>query len=204
MYRHRSLAALMIYYIITVVHNMMVQDILPVGDSFQKLFGVINNYLDVPLMLTALYFFCAVKKNQKVINALTIIFVTYEVIIAVSMGLTTRSVVYIMGIGLPLILIYSFILFVRQIKFTIVHGKNAGRTIMLASILFAYGGYILVYYFFYVTKTKFVQDAFLLYFIASFISSVSMAMGLLMTRKRLKELQDTLHTRKELALFFNN
>ena len=87
---------------------------------------------------------------------------------------------------------------------TIEFGKNAGRTLMLVSILFAYGCYALVYYFYYIQKTPAVTDVFLLYFISTLVSSIIMTIGLHLIRRRLKELQEIKNTRRELALFFNN
>jgi hypothetical protein len=90
------------------------------------------------------------------------------------------------------------------VKFTILHGKNQGRTVMLASIFFVYACYMLIYYFYFIQKTPDTNDTLLLYFIASFISSILMALGLHLMRKRMKELRSLKVTRKELALFFSN
>ena len=103
-----------------------------------------------------------------------------------------------------IVMIYTFYLFIRHIKITIEHGKNAGRTLMLASILFAYGCYSFVYLFYYVMDTPFIADAMLLYYIASFVGAVLMTIGLHMIRKRVQELQELRNTRRELALFFNH
>ncbi|MBD0332710.1 MAG: hypothetical protein ICV66_08640 [Chitinophagaceae bacterium] len=204
MYRHRSLAALMMYYLITAVHNLMIQGILGVSPSFQETFGIINNFLDAPLMLVALLFFCPAKENQMAVNIIAGTFIVYEVTIIALLGFNLKSVIYVIGPGLLLIFTYSFYLFVRQIKFAIVHGKGVGRAIMLASILFAYGCYLLIYYFYYIQKTPYIGDTFLLYFICSFIASIFMTIGLSMTRKRLQELEDLKHTRRELSVFFKS
>ena len=202
LYQHRSLAALMISFSITGLYNLISQ--LTIPNFFITAFGVINNYTDVPLMLFALLFFCPSKQKQKTIHLLTAAFILYEIIIASIFGLKPRAVVYIMGPGLILVLGYSFYLFVRQIKITVEFGKNVGRTLMLASILFSYGCYSLVYYFYYIQKTPAVADAFLLYFMSSLIGTILMTVGLHLIRKRMKELQEVKNTRRELAIFFNN
>ncbi len=204
LYQHRSLAALMISYIITAIYNLMAQGYIPASASFQKNFGVINNYLDIPLMFTALLFFCPIKQRQRTIHIVTAVFIVYEIIIACICGLEPKAIVYIMGPGLILVLLYTFYLFLRHIRITVEFGKNAGRTIMLVSILFAYGCYALIYYFFYIEKTPAVADVFLLYFITIFVSSIVMTVGLHLIRRRLKELQEIRNTRRELAIFFNN
>lgn len=204
LYNHRSLAALMVSYISTAVYNLMSEDVIHIPQGCLQNFGVVNNYLDIPLMLTALLFFCPIKQKQRTVHIVTIVFVSYELLIAILFGFNPKAVVYIMGPGLALILVYAFYLFVRHIKMTIEFGKNAGRTLMLVSILFAYGCYALVYYFYYIQKTPAVTDVFLLYFISTLVSSIIMTIGLHLIRRRLKELQEIKNTRRELALFFNN
>lgn len=202
LYRHRSLAALCIYYAVTAFYSLMAGGYLPVSAPYVRAFGVLNNYLDVPLMLTALLFFCPNKQKQKPVHLFTALFVVYEICIAFISGFTPKSVVYIMGPGIALVLIYSFYLFTRHIKMAVVHGKNAGRTLMLAAILFAYSCYSIVYYFFYVQQTPNVADAFLIYFMASIVSCVMMTIGLHLVRKRIRALEEVQNTRRELALFF--
>jgi hypothetical protein len=166
-YKHRSLAALLIYYSVTLIYILMSQNIIPVNNTIRINFGILNNYLDVPLMLTALLFFCPNKQKQNIIRLLTY-------------------------------------LFMRQVKFTIMHGKNHGRVMMLAAIFFSYACYALIYYFYYVQKTPYVKDTELIYFIATIISTLVMAIGLHLMNKRMKELQSLRVTRKELAMIFNS
>ncbi len=202
-YNHRSLAALMVYYIMEALYYMMFEHLLPVTTNFQAGFGILDNYLDAPLMMTSLLFFCPNKQKQRKVYILTALFISYELIITFIYGFKPVSVTYILGPGLGIILIYSCFLFARQVKFTIVHGKNTGRTLMLASILFVYACYSFIYILYYVQKTNFVRDTYIIYFISSIVSSSLMCVGLIMAKKRLKELDDLRITRKELKLFFN-
>lgn len=204
LYKHRSLAALLLAYVMTALYNLLLQNIIPASDAIKEGYGVITKYADIPLMLTALLFFCPIKQKQRSVHIVTAIFIAYEIVIAVLFGVSPNAVVYIMGPGLALILIYTFYLFSRHIKLTIEYGKNAGRTLMLVSILLAYGCYTFMYYFYYIKKTPYVGDVFLLYFIVSVIASGLMAAGLHLIRKRMKELQEIKNTRRELALFFEN
>jgi hypothetical protein len=204
LYQHRSLTALLISYLITALYNLMLQGLLPFPASFQRGFGVVNNYLDVPLMLTALLFFCPIKQKQRTVHIITAVFIAYEIVIACVYGLEPGAIVYVMGPGLILILIYAFYLFARHIKITVEFGKNAGRTLMLVSILFAYGCYAIVYYFYYIFKTQEVEDVFFLYYITSFISAIIMTVGLHLIRRRMRELQEVKNTRRELAMFFGS
>jgi hypothetical protein len=202
-YKHRSLAALLIYYCVTLIYLLMSENIIPVKESIRVNFGVFNNYLDVPLMLTALVFFCPNKSKQNIIRVLSYAFIAFELLITVLYGFKPVSIVYIMGPGFAIIIGYTFYLFMRQVKFSILHRKNHGRVIMLASIFFSYACYALIYYFYYVQKTPYVNDTELVYFISTIVSTLVMATGLQLMNKRMKELQSLRITRRELAMFFN-
>ena len=203
-YTQRSLAALLIYYVMATLNNLLSLGLIPVSENFNNLFGILTHYLEIPLLLTALLFFCPNKQKKQIIRALTLSFIAYEFAVTFIHGFTHEAIVYIIGPGLCLILVYTFFLFVWQVKFSIMHGKNQGRTFMLASILFAYACYALIYYFNYIQKTPYKEDTRLLYFISFFIASNLMGIGLYLMRKRIKELQSLKVTRKELALFFGH
>jgi hypothetical protein len=202
-YKHRSLAALLIYYTIILLYLLMSEGALPFNESIRTNFGVLTNFLDIPLMLTALVFFCPNKQKQNIIRLLSYAFIAFEVLIIIMYGFKPRSIVYVMGPGFVIILSYTFYLFMRQVKFTIMHRKNHGRMIMLASIFFLYACYALIYYFYYIQKTPEVADTELIYFIATIASTLVMAIGLQLMNKRMKELQALRITRRELAMFFN-
>lgn len=203
-YTHRSLTALLVYYIMTAAYILMAVRIIPVSFAFRNNFGILDNYLDAPLMLFTLLFFCPNKQKQKIVNTLSLSFIAYEIIVTCIHGFKPISVVYIVGPGLIVILSYSLYLFVRQTKFSILHNKNYGRVIMLASIFFAYSSYLLIYYFYYIERVPEKEDTQLLYYISSSVSAIAMTIGLQLMRRRMKELKSLKTTRKELALFFSH
>jgi cellulose synthase/poly-beta-1,6-N-acetylglucosamine synthase-like glycosyltransferase len=179
-------------------------NVIVVSREVQRNFGVINNYLDVPLILTAMLMFCSEKWKQRVILTTIICFAVYEMLILLQYKLDPTSSKYIMGPGILLVLFYSLYLFIINIKNTIVQGKGLGKTLMITSILFAYGCYFLVYLFAYIQKTTNKGDVFIIYYLASIIFSVLMSAGLIWVKKRLREIKEVQTTRKELNVFFNN
>jgi NADH:ubiquinone oxidoreductase subunit K len=201
-YTHRSLFALLVYYSMVLLDNIFAEGIIHVSSLVSSNVSILDNYLDVPLMMTALLFFCPGKQKQKSIRILTYAFLVYEIVIAVSFGFSKQSVTYVIGPGICLVLIYTTYLFVRQVKFSIYHSKNHGRMIMLTAILFAYATYALIYFFHYIQKTPYKADVQMLYYITCIVSCVLMAIGLQLMRRRMKELKSLRVTRKELAVFF--
>src|SRR5215216_4031228 len=180
-----SLLALVIYFSWVTICTLMSVDIIVTSKEVQRTFGVIHNYLDVPLMLTAMLMFCSEKWKQRIVITSIIVFTAYEIIIFIQYGLQSVSSKFIMGPGILLVLVYSLYLFINNIKSTIVQGKGVGKTLMITSILFAYGCYFLVYLFAYIQKTSNRADVFIIYYLASIIFSVLMSAGLIWIKKRL-------------------
>src|SRR5690606_20493999 len=136
------------------------------------------------------------------VHLLTVSFIAYELIVTAFHGFNTTAGVYIMAPGMLIVLGYSFYLFIRQVKFSIVHGKKQGRTVMLASIFFLYASFTLLFYVSLIMKTVHTAGRVMLCYIASTIAAIMMGIGLHMMRKRMKELATIPTTRRDLALFF--
>lgn len=201
-HQHRSLAALSLNYFFTALYNAMSLEFIPASADVKMYAGIITNYIDVPLMLIALLFFCPGKQKQRVVYILTVSFLAYEAVATLVHGFSVAALAYIQTPGLIIVLGYALFLFIRQVKFSIMHGKNNGRMLMLAAIVFSYACYSLLCYFYYVQQTPFVTDTLLVYYIATILATLCMGIGLHLMRKRIKELDAARVTRKELAMFF--
>ena len=81
--------------------------------------------------------------------------------------------------------------------------KGLSKTLMIFSVLFAYMLYALVYLFFYVLDTPDKNDTIMMYYIASFLSTIIMCLGLMSENKRIKKINELRNTRKELASIYN-
>ena len=91
-----SLLALVFYFLLVMTHNLMAANIIIVSKELQSNFGVINNYLDVPLMLTGMLMFCTEKWKQRVLVTSIICFSAFELIIFFQHQLQPVSSKYIM------------------------------------------------------------------------------------------------------------
>jgi hypothetical protein len=118
-------------------------------------------------------------------------------------GLNVQALTAILGPGIIIVLIPTFIFFLRQIKIIVTMQKGLSRTLMIFSVLFAYTLYGLVYLFFYVLDTPDKTDTITMYYIASLLSTIIMCMGLFAENKRIKKINELRNTRKELASVYN-
>jgi hypothetical protein len=203
LYRHTSLIALALYYCLTIFHCLYADSIPPVP-NFQNSFDIIYSYAEIPLVLSSLLFFCHARQRQQLMQRIIIGFVAYEFLVSLYFKFSPEATLYIVGPGLVVVLGYTAFLLMRQLKFTIIHGKNAGRVVMLAAILFSFGSYSLVFYNYFIEKQLNITPIYSLYFISSTVAALLMAIGLFMMRHRIKELQELKIVRKELKMVFGS
>jgi hypothetical protein len=203
LYRNGSLLLLSVYYLLQGIYNLMSMGWMPGSPDFVQLFGIAYNYIDIPLMLLVLLFFCNEKWKRQVIYATLFLYLFFELYVAFLYGLQPQSSLYILGPGTFIILLYSLYFFIHFGKLSIAKGKSMGKTLMVAAILFSYSLFALIYYFHYIEKTPAVADVFLLYYIVTFISCSVMCLGLVWVSKRMCQLQELQQMRRELALFFD-
>jgi hypothetical protein len=203
LYRHSSLIALAFYYTLTVLRCLSANTIPPVPD-FTNPFDVAYMYVEIPLILTALLFFCPVSHRQQSIHRIIGFFISYEIGVSCVAGFSSKASMYIMAPGLLVVVLYATYLFLRQLRFTLLHGKNWGRVLMLGAILFSYSAYLFVFYTYFIREQKDIADVYTLYFGSSTIASVLMAAGLFLMRIRIKELQELKVMRKELQMVFGS
>ncbi len=203
LYKQISLLSLLIYYLITLLYNLADQGIIPLNNEFRKMLGIVSNYLDVALILIVLLIFCTSVKKKIAIYISLAGFLLFEIFVGIIFQFRKESLTYILGPGLLLIFCWAVILFSQQVKLSIERNKGFGKTFMITSILFAYGCYMIVYYFYYIQKTNDVSDVLLIYYIVSIISSLLMAVGLFLIYKKTKQIKEVQITRKELAVFFH-
>ena len=204
LYKNRSLLTLMIYYSTAFIYNLMTEKIINLPLAYVKAFGTITNLLDVPLSLIYLLYFVKSNSLRKKIHAATLAFIAFEILVTVMFGLGFNAVSIIMGPGILLVLSLSVLFFIEEIKVVVQQGKAAGKALMSASTLFAYGCFLIIYLFYYVLKTPYVKDAFLVYFFITTFASVLMCAGLIMEKKRFKILEEIKTTRKELSMLYPN
>ena len=196
---YRTFPALLCYYVIVFAYNLLTEGYISSNKYTIYYWNICNNLLDAPLVLLFLTYFCpspGFAKNMRIgICAL----VAFEIIIVLLKGFTVSAITIIMGPGLLTVLFFSVYFFIRQTKITIKHQKGTGKAMIAASLLFAYGCYTIIYLMYYVFKTPYIADTFLVYFLVATFSSVLMCAGIAIERKRVKKLNELIQTRKELS-----
>lgn len=201
---YKTFPALAAYFGVLVIYNMFTQGYIKADPAFVQAFGISNNLLDAPLMLTFLAYFGSTTAFKQRMKILVAAFIAFELVIVSIFGYTVRAITITMGPGLLLVLGFCLHFFVRQTKITIMHHKALGKALIVASLLIAYGCYLIIYIMYYLLDIHNVQDTFLVYFIVTTFSSILMAYGIFIERKRVRKLSELMVVRKELSELYPN
>ena len=206
--RHRTFPILILYYAIAGFNNLLNEGYITSSADVVKYFSLSNNLLDAPLMLLFLTYFCTSPLQAKRMKVLILALIAFEAIIVSFNGFNKNSITIILGAGLTIVIGFSLFFFIRQAKMAITHHKATGKAIMIASLLFLYGCFTIIYLLFYVFQThiidgklneQYLSDTFLVFFFAVTFSSLLMCCGIYVESKRVQKLNELLITRKELS-----
>jgi hypothetical protein len=202
--RYKTFPALLIYYSTVFAYNIFKQGYLHANDVTESAWNICNNLLDTPLMLMFLTYFSTSPGFTKKMKITIGLFIVFEITVIAFTGFNTRAITIVLGPGLLLVFAFCLHFFIRQTKITIMHRKATGKAVIAASLLFAYGCYGIIYLMYYVLKTPYVADTFLVYFLVVTFSSLLISTGIFIERKRVQKLNELIQTRKELSMVYKN
>jgi hypothetical protein len=200
---YRTFPALVGYYVIVLAQNLMNEGYINASPEIIHYWSICSNLIDAPLMLLFLTYFSSSKIFTRKMMICIALIILFEVIVVILKGFTRDAITITLGPALITVFSFCVYFFIRQAKIAITHHKATGKAIIAASLLFAYGCYAIIYLMYYVFKTTYVADTFLVYFLVSTFSSIVMCAGILFERKRIQKLNELLQTRKELSEIYN-
>ena len=196
---YRTFPALLFYYAAVFIYNLMTEGYIAAGPEVVLYWGLINNLLDTPLMLFFLIYFSTSAGFTKRIKVMIGAFLLFEILVIAFLGLSTQAITVILGPGILILCGLFMYFFIRQTKITIMHRKGTGKALMAAALLFAYGCYGIIYLMYYVFKTPFIEDTFLVFFLVVTFSSLLVTTGIIVEEKRIRKLNELKITRQELS-----
>jgi len=203
LFNNRSFLALLFYYLIVCVQILMRLNVISTTKSVYQSLGIVDNFLDAPLMLVFLMFFSTSVLMKKRLTTSILLFLCFEAIVICFYGFNVNSVKIILGPDIALIAGLSFMLFLRNVRLTVTNSKALGKAVMMSSLLLSYVLFSLVYIFYYIARnTRYNRDAQLIYYLVTFISALLMSVGIIIESKRIKKLDELKHTRRELAAIY--
>lgn len=190
--------ALLVYYVSIFLYNLMSQGQLPVSEKLIHFWGLTNNMLDAPLMLIFLSYLYPSAEFIRKMRWVTLGYIIYELAVVAIMGYNVTAMTIILGPGIVIVGGFALYFFARYAKQAIESMKSAGKAFIGASLVLAYGSYLLIYIMFYIVRTKEVADTFLLYYMVSVIASSILTTGIFLEGRRVRKIRELQVTRREL------
>ena len=195
---YRSFPVLLIYFTIVFINNLINEHYIQPNADVVYFWGISINLLDTPLMLLFLSYFSTSAVFSKRLAVLIVLFLIFELSVVLLYGFNARALTIVLGPGILIVFALCLFIFIRHSKVVITNRKALGKTLIAASLVFAYGCYGILYVLFYIIKTPQVADTFLLYFIVLTLSSMILCTGIVFERKRVQKLFELKKARKEL------
>jgi hypothetical protein len=199
---YKTFPALFIYYTCILAYIILLLGYADLGENFMYNLGVLNNFLDTPLMLLFLIYFSKTPSFRKKLFFGLLAFAVFEVVSIIIYGFSLQAITIILAPGLLTVLVITTVFFIHQVKIAVMYHKAVGKAVMVASLLFAYVGYCFVYTVFYLIKPVYKDDAHLVYFLITIVSCILMAAGIFIERKRVNQLAELKTTRQELKAIY--
>ena len=199
---YKSFPALLVYYFFVSCYNILSMDFVKADKDFIYYFGVINNLLDAPLMLTFMTYFSKTALFRKRMKMIVIALVLAELILVAVVGFNVKAATIALAPGLLLVLSFALLFFIHQAKITVVYQKAVGKALIAASLLFAYGGYAFVYVVYYLIKSPYKADTLFVYYLINTLSVFLLTAGIYFEQKRVKQLTELKVAREELRIVY--
>lgn len=195
---YKTFPALLVYYTSVFIYNLLTEGYLPVNRQVIYYWGLTNNLLDAPLMMFFLTYYSPSKYFSKKMKTAIAAFILFEIIVIAVNGLNFNSITIILGPGIIMVAMLCLQFFVKHTKIAIEFGKSVGKSLIAGSLFFAYGCYAMLYVMYYVLKTPYVADSFLVYFMSSTVSALAMSLGIYYESKLVKKIREVQVARREL------
>lgn len=184
LYESNAFFALLLYYIFAFAHGLVRDQVIPASPGFREKIGLVNSYLDVPLILLFLKTFMEDAKLKKIVSLSIICFIIYEAIILLTMGINFKSAAWTTGPELLLVLVFCVPVFLQQVRLSISHRSETAKALLVASIAFGYCILSFLYVLIYCLKTQYKDDTYTLLYVSSFVSTILMSIGLYLLKER--------------------
>lgn len=195
---YRTFPLLLAYYSILLIDNLTGIGLVNAGGTFHYYWAVTNNLIEMPLLVLFLTYFTNDARLLKFMHISVATYLLYEIVMIAVLGFKSAVLPFTIGPGQVITFTLSLMLFVKQAKIAITNHKTTGKALILASFLFSTGCNFIIYIMYYVVRTKYKNDSYLIYFLVTTFASLLFIFGIFIERKRVQRLNEIQTTRREL------
>jgi hypothetical protein len=158
-----------LFWLVSAVINVV--EFFPLSKNANEIFTVLYNLLDVPFILTIVYFTTGSAVIKKITRLAVPVLIAIGLVNCIIRGFEYESLKYILGGELIIVLsviIAEIIGKLQKVKHT---RQERALLLIYAALLFEYGTYIVIYIFdYFLTGASSTTDNFLVYYFSSMVA----------------------------------
>jgi hypothetical protein len=149
--------------------------------------GAVYNMLDIPIILTILYYTTTSLQVRKFTGAAFIFFVVLDISGIIIKGVNYDALKYTLGTGIALVLIVVIWEIVRYLQKVEHNNRQNAKVFIYAALLFEYATFILIYIFDYFVNEPHHNDIYFIYYISTLVAILIASCGYLLFKKYKRE-----------------
>lgn len=157
------------FWLVSAVINVV--EFFPLSNGANEMFTVLYNLLDVPFILTIIYFSTSSPVVKKITRIAVPVLVATGLVNCIIRGFEYASLKFVLGGELIIVLsviIGEIILKLQKIKHT---RQERALLLIYAALLFEYGTYVVIYIFdYFIPGASSTTDNFLVYYFSSLVA----------------------------------
>lgn len=150
--------------------------------------NIIYNMVDFPMMLFLIYQIAVPEKFKKFMKASILVYIAFQLFYIFQLGIQYDAIKYPMGLGLVLVIGSVLWMLGNYLQRPDLQNRQKVYMMVLASILFDYGTFVVIYIFDYFMgdSTSASKDNLLLYYASSIVGMVITIAALMLVRNKPK------------------
>ncbi len=179
---HYSFLALSAGLILFLLSSLTSKEVINTPASTKYTLNTLSALLQPPFMLLFLLYFAQHEQMKKTMKVSVLFLLITGVLILSKKEIQDAAAPVLLGIGLVLVLIFSIIFFIHQVKANVNQRAETGKSFMISGVLFGYFCYIFIFVIHYIFRSNNTEDLITLFEIGTFISTLLIILGILLNK----------------------
>ena len=201
---YKCLPALFAYLVLAFFSNALLLSYIPVSTVTTGQLQLLGRMLDGPLMLIFLTYFSQTATFRRIMLITLALYLGFEMAMLTVMGINSRFASFVQAPGIILVLTLSAIFFGHHVKLTMVNQKGLGKLLLSAALVLSYVANGYIFFVVHVMHSPFLQDMYLIFFMVNIFSSLLIAAGVMVEKRRVGQLHELARTREELKAIYGD
>ena len=184
---HNSFLSLCSSFLLLLLSSFVGKNIIGSSVSTKYTLNTLSALFQPPLILLFLLYFAQYEQMKKTMIVSVIFLLITGVLILTRNDFQEAAAPVLLGIGSIMVLIFSCIFFIRQVKASVNQRAETGKTFMITGIVFGYFCNAFIFVIHYIFQSTNTEDLIKLFEIGTFISTIILSVGIVQNRPIPKE-----------------